>query len=102
VVITVMGSLPIHLPVLLFLQSLRAGTVIIFLKTANGMAGVPGRSVGPVRLATVMKIRRPLIHTPIHSQILGRGSSGLNEFFATAQSIFLVMPLHAPHSSLWR
>ena len=50
-------SLPgllIHTPVPLFLQSLFVGTVVIFLGTVHGLAGVPLRYVERVRLAIAL------------------------------------------------
>lgn len=72
-VIAVIDSLPIHLPILFFLPSLFAGTVMIFLTAALGMAGGPGRYVMRVRPATALvewKIRRQMIRS---LPILGGG-----------------------------
>ncbi len=54
VVFTTVGSLPVQIPLLSFLQSLFVGTVLKFWNVAAGMEDGPGHCAEPVRLATAL------------------------------------------------
>jgi len=84
--VTFVGSLLIHRAVLLFLQSLHAGTVILFLIAARAMAGVRSRCATPVRAAIATKSRRYPTPSRIRSLRCPGSSSGVGRSLQPANA----------------